>query len=223
MASDRGDRGDRRDRRDRPETGHRGSLEESPEQRASESVATRFTRIMNAATSPWGVLTDPPLVALASGAGLMALLGALTADADGTIVRVLVALMLLPITVAIVLSLALRGARRRVVAWLARQPFPVENMNAVLNGLGEVMEVSFSDALPEVPKLNAELDQIHPEVFVTEAKEDTRTLEIRIGVVDSKRNPAGSNFQRYARVLAIVERVLVPLHARCSIASVRVR
>lgn len=199
------------------------SLVERPEQRADESVATRFTRIMNATTSPWGVLTDPPLVALASGAGLMALLGALTLGAGGGVPRVLGALALLPIAVAVALSLALRGARARVVGWLGRQPFPVENMNAVLNGMGETLEVGFSGALPALAELNAELDKVHPDSFVTETREETRTMEIRIGVVDSKRNPAGSNHQRYARVQALVEQVLVPLSARFPIAIVRVK
>ncbi|WP_437564034.1 hypothetical protein [Sorangium sp. So ce542] len=191
--------------------------------RAEESVSARFTRIMNASTSRWGVLTDPPLVALASGAFLLAFLAALGRDAGPAVARALGALALAPIAVALAVSVALRGARRAVVAWLARQPFPVENLNAVLNGLGEALEVTFAGAVPDSAELNVELDKVHPDAFVTGGVEDARTLDIRIGVVDSKRNPAATNHQRYARVRELVERVLVPLAERYPIQSVRVK
>jgi hypothetical protein len=191
--------------------------------RADQSVATRFTRIMNASTSRWGVLTDPPIVAIATGVFVLALLGAKSAGAGDGVVRALIAAALLPIGVAAALSLALLGARRRVVAWLARQPFPVDNMNAVLNGLGEALEVSFAGALPKAEELNPEIDKVHPDSFVTGTIEETRTMEIRIGVVDSKRNPAATNHQRFARVIALVEQVLVPVHERTPIACVRVK
>ena len=193
------------------------------EDRADQSVSARFTRLMNASTSRWGVLTDPPLVALASGVFLLAFLGALGRDAGPEVARALGALVFAPITVALVVSVALRGARRAVVAWLARQPFPVENLNAVLNGLGEALEVTFVGAPPEATELNVELDKVHPDAFVTGGVEDARTLDIRIGVVDSKRNPAATNHQRYARVRELVERVLVPLAERYPIQVVRVK
>ncbi|WP_437594211.1 hypothetical protein [Sorangium sp. So ce1000] len=193
------------------------------EQRADQSVSARFTRLMNASTSRWGVLTDPPLVALASGVFLLVFLGALGRDASPGIARALGALVLAPITIALVVSVALRGARRAVVAWLARQPFPVENLNAVLNGLGEALEVTFAGATPEATELNVELDKVHPDAFVTGGVEEARTLDIRIGVVDSKRNPAATNHQRYARVRELVERVLVPLAERYPIEVVRVK
>jgi hypothetical protein len=196
---------------------------QSPEQRADESVSARFTRLMNASTSPLGVLTDPPLVSLASGVFLLAFLAALGSDAGPVVVRVLLGVTLLPIVMALVVSLALLGARRRVIAWLARQPFPVENMNAVLNGLGEALEVSFAGELPAAAELNVELDKVHPDSFVTETSEDARTIDIRIGVVDSKRNPSVTNHNRYERVCALVDRVLVPLAERHPIASVRVK
>jgi hypothetical protein len=196
---------------------------EAPEVRADQSVATRFTRMMNASTSRWGVLTDPPIVAVACAVLVLALLGAKGAGAGEAVVRALVALAILPIAVAVALTLALMGARRRVVAWLARQPFPVDNMNAVLNGLGEALEVSFVGEVPKAEEINPELDKVHPDSFVTGMIEETRTMEIRIGVVDSKRNPAATNHQRYARVIALVEQVLAPAHARYPIACVRVK
>lgn len=193
------------------------------EQRADQSVSARFTRVMNASTSRWGVLTDPPIVSLASGVFLFAFLGALGRDADPSVARALGALIGAPIAVALAVSLALRGARRGVVAWLARQPFPVENLNAVLNGLGESLEVTFAGAVPDTAELNAELDKVHPDAFVSGGVEDARSLDIRIGVVDSKRNPSVTNHRRYVRVRQIVERVLVPLAERYPIQSVRVK
>ncbi|WP_438044357.1 hypothetical protein [Sorangium sp. So ce128] len=192
-------------------------------ERADQSVSARFTRLMNASTSRWGVLTDPPLVALASGVFLLVFLGALGRDAGPEVARALGVLVFAPISVALAVSVALRGARRAVVAWLARQPFPVENLNAVLNGLGEALEVTFVGAAPEATELNVELDKVHPDAFVTGGVEDARTLDIRIGVVDSKRNPAATNHQRYARVRELVERVLVPLAERYPIQVVRVK
>lgn len=211
-------------------------------QRAEESVATRFTRVMNATTSRFGVLTDPPMVAICTSPLLIALLAALRLEADPAVIQALGALAALPLVVAVVVSLALRGARARVVAWLSGLPFPVENMNAILNGLGEGLEITFVDACPSSPELNAELDKISPDAFVTHAPdvappagegaegagagrkgEGPKVIEIRIGVVDSPRNPAASNHQRFERVRALVSSVLVPLHERFKVASVRVK
>ncbi|AKT40360.1 hypothetical protein [Chondromyces crocatus] len=196
---------------------------ETPEQRADQSVATRFTRPMNAATSPLGVLTDPPFIAIGTGLGICVLLGVISSGVRGVVIPVLIVLSLLPIVCAVVVSVILAGARRSVVSWLARQPFPVENMNAVLNGLGDELEVTFADTIPTAEALNLELDKVHPDSFVTGTVEETRTIEIRIGVVDSKRNPSASNHQRYQRVIALVEQVLVPTAERHPIRSVRVR
>src|SRR5437867_3204122 len=102
--------------------------------RAEESVATRFSRMMKASTSPLGVLTDPPIVALATAPLVLAFLGVLQADVGPAAVRAIGVLATAPLTLAVVVTLALSGARGRVVGWLARTPFPVENMNAVLNG-----------------------------------------------------------------------------------------
>jgi hypothetical protein len=196
---------------------------ETAEERADQSISSRFTRMMNATTSAWGVLTDPPLVALGSGIGLLAYLGTLTAGASEPMSRAVGALAIVPLATALGVSAGLLGARRRVVAWLARQPFPLENMNAVLNGLGEALEVTFVAAVPAAVELNVDLDKMNPEWFVTGVVEEARTLDVRIGVVDSKRNPARTNHQRYVRVRELVERVLVPLTERYPIASVRVK
>jgi hypothetical protein len=208
--------------------------------RAEESVARRFTRLMNATTSRYGVLTDPPIVALATGLFVIALLAARGLSAGPLVVLALSGLVALPVLMAVGVSLALWGARARVVDWLAELPFPVENLNAVLNGLGEGIEITFADACPSTRELNAELDKVSPDAFVTRAPDATEMpapaeaeptggapeppmIEVRLGVVDSKRNPAGSNHQRFERVQAVVSSVLVPLHGRFAVSSVRVK
>jgi hypothetical protein len=195
-------------------------------ERADQSVSTRFTRIMNATTSPLGVLTDPPIVAVLAGVGLIAMLGALQLGASTNVVYALAGLMALPIAVALVATVALMGSRRRVVDWIASVPFPVENMNAVLNGLGDFLEISFKEGGPTSKELNAELEKVHPDAFVTKVTPEegvVEMIELRVGVVDSKRNPAASNHTRYKRVQAIVERVLIPLSEKHPIVEVRAK
>lgn len=192
-------------------------------ERAEQSVASRFSRVMRASTSRYGVLTDPPIVAAATAVGVVALLTALQLGAPSIVVRIAQGLAALPLALAVVTSVALSGARRRVVAWLASVPFPVENLNAVLNGVGELLEVRFAESSPTSQELNPELDAVHTDVFVTRAEPGEKLAEIRIGVVDSKRNPAASNHARYVRLQQIVERVLVPLSRRHAILEVRVK
>ncbi len=208
---------------DEATSGGPGAASPKGYERADQSVSTRFSRVMRATTSPYGVLTDPPLVALVTAVLVVVALVALRAGVSETVGRILVVVAALPLATATATTLALSGARRRVVGWLAGLPFPVENMNAVLNGVGEGLEVVFADAAPKAADLNPELDAVHPDSFVTRAEEGESAVEIRIGVVDSKRNPAASNHARYARVQAIVERVLLPLHAKRRIVEVRVK
>jgi hypothetical protein len=224
---------------------------------------------MNATTSRYGVLTDPPIVALVTSPLVVALLAAHELSLGPLVVQVLGVLAALPLLVAVAVSLALRGARARVVDWLAGLPFPVENMNAVLNGLGDGLEITFTDACPSSLELNAELDKVSPDAFVIRAPDVVEApgpakgaaagsaggsapspgepfapadvqdkgphyrasgranepclIEVRIGVVDSKRNPAGTNHQRFERVRALVSSVLVPLHRRFKVATVRIK
>src|SRR5262249_44053111 len=100
-------------------------------QRAEDSIARRFNRIMNSTTSPAGILCDPPVVAVCMAPLVLVLLGAIELDASRGVVWALGALLALPLLVAIGVSIALVGARRRVIDWLAGLPFPVENMNAL--------------------------------------------------------------------------------------------
>jgi hypothetical protein len=199
--------------------------------RATESVAARFTRIMNASTSRWGMVTDPPVLALATGVFLILALASVRIEGAAGLVPIFGALTALPLLVGVSVWLALLGARARVIAWLASLPFPVENLNAVLNGLGEGLEITFAGSVPPSAELNAQLEAVSPDAFVTRAPEATPPgadaeppiVEVRIGVVDSTRNPSASNFQRYERVRALIDTVLVPLHARHRVVEVRVK
>src|SRR6185437_10826950 len=107
-------------------------------QRADQSISERFTRVMNATTSRWGMLTDPSIVGLCTAPPAVACLAAVRLEAAPP---ALAALASVPVALAVVLTIALRGSRARVVSWLASVPFPVENMNAILNGLGDGLEI----------------------------------------------------------------------------------
>ncbi len=205
---------------------------ESARERAADSIAARFTRVMNATTSPWGMLTDPSIVGAATAPGIIALLAAIRMEASPTVVLALEVVAALPLTVAIVLALALRGARARVIDWLASLPFPVENLNALLNGLGESLEITFRDAVPAAKDLNAELDRVSPDSFVSKGAGageddkppvDEKVVEVRIGVVDTPRNPSVGNHRRFVRVRVLVSDVLIPLSSRFPIAEIRIK
>lgn len=190
---------------------------------AEETVAARFPRIMKATTSPLGVLTDPPLVGLAVGvvvvvATLLFQLGLV----DPARLAFMAALAALPIVVAIAVTVALAGARSRVIDWLAAQPFPIENVNALLNGVAQNLVVRFAAEPPDRDALNARLEAIDPDCFALGYDEAEHEVEVRIGVPESKLNPTGANHRRYRRVAVIVDQALVPLHAERPIVSVRV-
>jgi hypothetical protein len=188
---------------------------------AGELVAERFSRTMNATTSPAGVAGDPPVAAVATAVFLIAYLAARRTDAPPNVEHALLALIFVPTVIAILVWLALMGARGRVVAWLAGLPFPLENMNAVLNGLGDGLEVTFKDSVPDTPAVNALLDSVHADCFVTDAKD--KIVILRIGVVDSKRNPAATNYKRYRRTHDLMDKVILPLHRDHPIETVRVQ
>jgi len=199
-------------------------MTDSTRERAEVSVTRRFTRLMAATTSPFGVLTDPAFVALLTALGLVACLSAMVQQAPLSVVHAAQALFVAPLIVAVMTFVLLQGARSRVVAWLASLPFAVDNLNGVLNGVGEELVVQFaSETLVETKALNANLDAVHPDAFVTSSGDEPGLVEIRIGVVDSKWNPSGANHRRYARVRDLIDKVLVPLHATTPIVSVRVK
>lgn len=188
---------------------------------ASDLVSLKFSRLMNATTSPLGMWGDPPL---AIGLGAIFLMGHLLAlrfEADPRLAYALLCAAAVPIVAAIGIALALSGARDRVVSWLAGLPFPVENMNALLNGLGDEIEVTFAGPAPEATEVNPKLDAVHADCFVTGTNESTMT--VRVGVLENKRSPAASNHRRYKRVVELVERALVPVHGEHPITSIRIR
>lgn len=192
---------------------------------ASERVATRFSRQMKATTSPYGILTDPVLVCAATAALLVVALAyrGLAGPDAGPLMLLLQVFVLVPLVIAVAVTVALGDARNRVVTWLAELPFPMENLNALLNGIGEQLEVRFERDVPDTRALNEQLESVHTDSFVTEVHEETHTIEIRIGVVENKRNPARSNHQRWVRCKALAEKVLAPLSSKHPIAEVRVK
>ncbi len=196
--------------------------ETDPQVRADESVAKRFSRVMKASTSPYGVLTDPPLVGVISGCTIITAM-AVHALVPGVLPPAFLALLaFLPVIVAVATTVALGGARRQVVSWLAKQPFPVENMNGLLNGMGDKLEVRFNVDVPGREPFNQVLEAVHSDCFALEYDESEPVVEVRVGVVDSKYNPARTNHQRYRRVRALVDQALVPLAQTHRIVEVRI-
>lgn len=190
---------------------------------AAESVADHFTRVMRASTSRLGVLTDPPIVGVLVAAVVVpaVVLGNLALLPEGSL-AVVVALAALPVLLGFGVHVSLRGARAEVIDWLASLPFPLENMNALLNGIGHNLVVRFEGPAPSREHINALLDAVHPDSFCLEVHETEPEVELRIGVVDDKLNPVGANHRRYRRVRALVERALTPLSEEHGIAWVRV-
>jgi hypothetical protein len=191
---------------------------------ASEAVAGKFSRMMRAATSRWGVLTDPVVVCTA----IAALVTASSILYQTTLLppglgRWLFLICLAPAAIALAIDRALGGARARVVAWLEQVPFAMENVNALLNGVGQNLMVRFREAPPDRAVVNEALEAVHPDCFALEYSERDHEVEVAIGVVDRKLNPSRSNHERYRRVQEIVARALVPLAEKHAIVSVRVR
>jgi len=177
---------------------------------------------MKASTAAIGVLTDPPLVAAASAITIMTALLLLRLLASPPSNAVLWALGGGPLAIALCALLALSGARGRVVKWLASLPFPVDNVNALLNGVGQNLRLTFRASMPSREELNAALEAVHEDCFALEFHEDEPEVEVRIGVLDSKVNPARSSYRRYCRARAIVSVALLPLLDKHPIASVRI-
>lgn len=191
--------------------------------RGADAVSARFSRVMNATTSPLGLLADPPLVALVTAVLALGWLLAKGREASEGLVTALGALACVPVAVAVLVTASLLGARRGVVAWLDATPFPVENVNALLNGVGEVLEVRFDRDPPAERELNERLERVHPDVFVTATRPEERVIELRIGVVDDKRLSSRSNHARWVRVRRIVDEALRDLDGSAGVAEVRVR
>jgi len=191
---------------------------------ASESVAEKFTRVMNATPSPLGAWTDLGAASILSGIVLLAGLFAVRqSNRTGSLYTAL-AIAAIPLAASALLSATLRRSRATVVAWLASLPFPIENVNAVLAGLGDTIEVVFEPgtALPTRPSLQPKLDEISDDVLLVSSRPDERVIEIRLGIIDSKYMPLRTNHRRWKRLVEVVERGLVPLSKAAPIAKVHV-
>ena len=211
---------------------------------ASERVARHFTRAMNASTSPLGVVTDIPVGAALAAVPLV--IGARRAfmrgGADATALAWL-ALGGLPRLALVVVGAWLRlRARERVVRWLAAQPFPIDNLNGLLAGVGDSFEVTFAPrgpaGAPDRAELQPRLDEVSDDALVLqwpdepadpdeaaarEPDEAARTVVIGLGIIPSKHFPFRTGYLRYRRFQALIERVFVPLHGQRPLEGVRVR
>ncbi len=183
---------------------------------ADESVATSFTRVMNATPSHWGVLSDLVLAAAVAGvvlfAGLLAV-GRMAQPEDA--MAIVLALAMTPFAVAGGVSLALRfSSRKQVVAWLSGLPFEIVNLNAILAGVGDTLEVVFCESahVPPRAELQPKLEEVSEDLLIVTERPTERFLAIRLGIIDSKRVPTRTNHARWVRLCLTMEKVLLPLH-----------
>ena len=192
---------------------------------AAESIATRFTRVMNATTSPRGWMCDLSLAAMVAAIPLVMIVRqAAGGDLNSSTSIVLAAIALVPVVVSIVVGLSLRNAREGVIDWLASVPFPVDNLNSILAGISDQIEVQFADdvAPPDRDDLQRKLEPVSEDTLAMSVNDEQRLAEIKLGVVDHRQVPLRSNHQRYVRLQRVIAEVLVPLHRERAIARVRV-
>jgi hypothetical protein len=180
---------------------------------ASESVAEKFTRVMKATPSPLGVFGDVGAASVISGALMVFGLFAIRRSTNPSSLYIALAVAALPLVASALVSTALTGSRATVVTWLASLPFPVDNMNALLAGLGDTIEVHFESgvALPTRATLQPKLDEVSDDVLLVKERSDEGSIEIRLGIIDSKRVPLRTNHLRWKRLVQVVEKTLVPL------------
>src|SRR5213075_3173350 len=109
-----------------------------------------------------------------SGVLLMAGLFAVRQSTNTGSLYVALAIAAAPIATSALLSATLWRSRATVVAWLASLPFPVQNLNAVLAGLGDTIEVVFEPGteLPTRPSLQPKLDEISDDVLLVKSRPD---------------------------------------------------
>jgi hypothetical protein len=190
----------------------------------SERIAEKFTRVMNATPSPRGAWCDLTVASVLSGVLLVVGLFAIRKSTDPRLASLVLVVAALPLSASFLLSLTLGGSRGTVVRWLASLPFPIENMNALLAGLGDTIEVVFEPGadLPTRSSFQPTLDAISDDVVYVNERPDERTIEIRLGIIDSKRMPLRTNHLRWRRIVEVVERVLVPLSKTTPIRKVHI-
>lgn len=190
---------------------------------ASERLAERFTRPMRAATSRWGVFTDPPVVCAVLAVVVLASVITFNLQLiERAHLPIVYAAIALPILVAVAINASLRHARREVATWLGGLPFPVDNVNALLNGVGQHLVVRFVATAPERQRLSELLDEVHTDCFALDFHDEEPEVELVIGVPDNKLNPSTANFRRFVRVRHMIDDCLVPLSDTHTIEWVRV-
>ena len=191
---------------------------------ASECLAEKFTRVMNATPSPLGPFSDFMPASILSGALVMGGFFGIRRSTDASSLYVVLALATVPLVASALLSASLRGARAKVVAWLCTVPFPVDNLNALLAGLGDTIEIVFVPGaeLPSRATLQPRFDAISDDVLLVKERPEERTVEVRLGVIDSKRLPLRTNHARWNRFVEVTEKVLVPLTRSSAIERVHV-
>jgi hypothetical protein len=190
---------------------------------ASEGIASKFTRVMKATPSRFGALADLPSASALSGVILVVALFALRHSAGVAARNVALVLAIVPLGASLLVSSLLGGSREKVVSWLASLPFAVDNVNALLAGTSDTIEVTFAEGAraPSRAELVPDLERISDDVLLVAEKPAERAVEIKLGIIDSKRWPLATNHRRYQRFVELVERVLVPLGERVPIAAVR--
>jgi len=180
---------------------------------ASESVAERFTRVMKATPSPVGAWCDLMAASALSGSFLVVGLFVIRRSTNSTALYVALAIAAVPLALSALLSTTLGGSRAAVVRWLSSLPFPIENLNALLAGLGDTIEVYFEPGadLPTRATFQPKLDEVSDDILLVNERPDERSLEIRLGVIDSKHMPLVTNHRRWKRFVELCDRTLVPL------------
>lgn len=191
---------------------------------ASECVAEKFTRVMNATPSPLGIFIDLFAASILSGALVVGGLFGIRQSTDASALYIVFAVAAVPLVASLLVSVLLRGSRANVVAWLSAVPFPVDNLNALLAGLGDTVEIVFAPGadLPRRATLQPRLDAVSEDVLLVKERPEERTIEIRMGIIDSKRMPLRTNHQRWVRLLELMEKVFVPLGKSSAIERMRI-
>ncbi|HNS97083.1 MAG TPA: hypothetical protein PLJ27_16360 [Polyangiaceae bacterium] len=176
-----------------------------------DSLAQRFSPSMNAVTSPYGILCD-----LTFTFAVVAAVGISTAAVFHYFPAIPGWVAIIPLAIPFLINaaahLALCGARHRVVNWLMGVPFPVENVNAVLCGVGEQFDVTFEEAVPSRDALMQYLARASEDAYVLEIDESRRAMLARFGVVESKHNPHREAHRRFKRMQKVVSLALIPMH-----------
>jgi hypothetical protein len=191
---------------------------------ANECVAEKFTRVMNATPSHVGPFSDVMAASILAGALVAGGFFAIRRSSDAASLYAVLVVAAVPLVASLILAASLGGSRAKVVAWLCSVPFPVDNLNALLAGLGDTIEIVFAPGadLPSRATLQPRLEAISEDVLLVKERPEERTLEVRLGVIDSKRLPLRTNHARWNRFIEVTEKVLVPLSQTTPIERVRI-